>query len=63
MFLCFSNRSQLRFRFIFVSRHVHPLFSFISFITIIGKKQILHKTRTRNARPYGYGATYCLDGK
>ena len=24
---------------------------------------MLHKTRARNARPYGYGATYCLDGK
>ena len=22
-----------------------------------------HKARTRNARPYGHGVTYCLDGK
>ncbi len=29
----------------------------------LSKKQILHKTRARDARPYGYGATYCLDGK
>ena len=24
---------------------------------------MLHKTRARNARPYGHGVTYCLDGK
>ena len=47
-----------------IALHRFPFLSVsFCFYQQLSKKQILYKTRARNARPYGYGATYCLDGK